>query len=249
MSEPMREQEMLQWSGASQRILDAVAVIAAAKNLVVGRAGCNREDMKLLSDIARKNADAVGNKTPIHATHGGVTERVVIGITGPVGAGKSTLAAQLSSCVIATDHYFPNYDVTPEHLRDVPEYSDLPRLASDLAALRRGEDVTIPVWSFVSHSREGYQRVQGAPIVVCEGIHALHEIPRAHLDISIYVDAPSTVRWSRWEALELSGVRQLGVEQARAFFHEFAEPIFGRFAGGYKSAARFVVVNDGAAGL
>jgi len=249
MSEPMREQEMLQWSGASQRILDAVAVIAAAKNLTVGRVGCNREDMKLVTDIARKNADVVGNKTPIHATHGGVTERVVIGITGPVGAGKSTLAAQLSSCVIATDHYFPNYDVTPEHLRDVPEYSDLPRLASDLAALRRGEDVTIPVWSFVSHSREGYQRVQGAPIVVCEGIHALHEIPRAHLDISIYVDAPSTVRWSRWEALELSGVRQLGVEQARAFFHEFAEPIFGRFAGGYKSAARFIVVNDGVAGL
>jgi len=181
--------------------------------------------------------------------HGGVTERVVIGITGPVGAGKSTLAAQLSSCVIATDHYFPNYDVTPEHLRDLPEHSDLPRLAIDLAALRRGEDVTIPVWSFVSHSREGYQRVQGEPIVVCEGIHALHEIPRAHLDISVYVEAPSTVRWSRWEALELSGVRQLGVEQARAFFHEFAEPIFGRFARGYKSAARFVVVNDGAAGL
>ena len=249
MSEPMRKQEMLQWNGASQRILAAVAEIAAAKRLTAVRAGGNREDMKLVTDIARKNADAVGNKTPIHATHGGVTERVVIGITGPVGAGKSTLAAQLSSCVIATDHYFPNYDVTPEHLRDVPEYSDLPRLASDLAALRRGEDVTIPVWSFVSHSREGYQRVQGAPIVVCEGIHALHEIPRAHLDISIYVDAPSTVRWSRWEALELSGVRQLGVEQARAFFHEFAEPIFGRFAGGYKSAARFVVVNDGGAGL
>ena len=197
MSEPMREQEMLQWSGAS----------------------------------------------------GGANDRVVIGITGPVGAGKSTLAAQLSSCVIATDHYFPNYDVTPEHLRDVPEHSDLPRLASDLAALCRGEDVTIPVWSFVSHSREGYQRVQGAPIVVCEGIHALHEIPRAHLDISIYVDAPSTVRWSRWEALELSGVRQLGVEQARAFFHEFAEPIFGRYARAYKSAAHFVVVNDDRAGL
>ena len=245
MSEPMREQEMLQWSGASQRILEVVAQIAAAKNLAVGRASGNDQDIKLVADIARKNADVVGNKTPIHATHCGVTERVVIGITGPVGAGKSTLAAQLSSCVIATDHYFPNYDVTPEHLRDVPEYSDLPRLASDLAALRRGEDVTIPVWSFVSHSREGYQCVQGAPIVVCEGIHALHVIPRAHLDISIYVDAPSTVRWSRWEALELSGVRQLGVEQARAFFHEFAEPIFSRFAGGYKSAARFVVMNEG----
>ena len=249
MSESMREPEMLQWNGASKRILDAVAVIAAAKRVAAGSASGNCEDTKFVADIAQMNPDVVTNKTHVRSMDGGVTERVVIGITGPVGAGKSTLAAQLSTCVIATDHYFPNYDVTPEHLRDVPEYSDLPRLASELAALRRGEDVTIPVWSFVSHSREGYQRVQGAPIVVCEGIHALHEIPRAHLDISIYVDAPSTVRWSRWEALELSGVRQLGVEQARAFFHEFAEPIFGRFAGGYKSAARFVVVNDGRAGL
>jgi pantothenate kinase len=249
MNMPIHKPEIVQWINARQSILDAVAEIAAAKRLAAGRAGCNSEDMKLVTDIARKNAAAVENENCIHAKDSGVAERVVIGITGPVGAGKSTLAAQLSQCVIATDHYFPNYDVTPEHLRDVPEHSDLPRLASDLAALRRGEDVTIPVWSFVSHSREGYQRVQGAPIVVCEGIHALHEIPRAHLDISIYVDAPSTVRWSRWEALELSGVRQLGVEQARAFFHEFAEPIFGRFAGGYKSAARFVVVNDGGAGL
>ncbi len=125
MSEHVRQPEIVQWINARQSILDAVAVIAAAKR----------------------------------GASGGANDRVVIGITGPVGAGKSTLAAQLSSCVIATDHYFPNYDVTPEHLRDLPEHSDLPRLASDLAALRRGEDVTIPVWSFVSHSREGYQRV------------------------------------------------------------------------------------------
>ena len=36
MSEPIREPEILQWNGARQRILDAVAVIAAAKNLAAG---------------------------------------------------------------------------------------------------------------------------------------------------------------------------------------------------------------------
>ncbi|MCE9619608.1 MAG: AAA family ATPase [Planctomycetes bacterium] len=172
------------------------------------------------------------------------SDRVVIGITGPVGAGKSTLAGMLSECVVSTDHYFPNYDETPTHLRDLPESSDLPRLASDLAALRRGESASIPVWSFVSHAREGFRRVEPAGTIVCEGLHALHELPRRHIDIAIYVDAPAAIRWSRWEALERSGVRQLGVEAARQFFHEFAEPIYERFRHGYRSAAHLVVVND-----
>ena len=53
--------------------------------------------------------------------------RVVIGVTGAVAAGKSTLARKLSPLVVSTDHYLPDYDLTPEPLRDVPESSDLPR--------------------------------------------------------------------------------------------------------------------------
>ena len=67
-------------------------------------------------------------------TRGG---RAVVGITGAVAAGKSTLARRLSACVVSTDHYLPDYDRTPEHLRDLPESSDLARLAQDL-----GIDVT-----------------------------------------------------------------------------------------------------------
>jgi uridine kinase len=53
----------------------------------------------------------------------------VVGITGAVAAGKSTLARRISACVVSTDHYLPDYDRTPEHLRDLPESSDLARLA------------------------------------------------------------------------------------------------------------------------
>jgi hypothetical protein len=70
--------------------------------------------------------------------------RAVVGITGAVAAGKSTLARRISACVVSTDHYLPDYDRTPEHLRDLPESSDLARLAQDLAELRAGRATSMP---------------------------------------------------------------------------------------------------------
>ena len=79
------------------------------------------------------------------AAHG---PRVVIGVTGAVASGKSTLARALSPCIVSTDHYLPDYDATPEHLRDLPESSDLPRLAADLAELRAGEGLAVATTLF-----------------------------------------------------------------------------------------------------
>ncbi len=172
----------------------------------------------------------------------------VIAITGPVGAGKSTLASLLSACVVSTDHYLPDYHLVPEHERDLPHRADFARLAQDLASLRRGVETTIPVWSFQTHRREGAQRITPAHPIVLEGIHALHEPesqPLTHLiDIRVYVDAPRATRWSRWEQIESSGERGWGVEKARAFFDAVAEPTFAQYESLYKSRADIVVVNE-----
>jgi uridine kinase len=98
-----------------------------------------------------------------------------------------------------------------------------------------------------------------ARLIVVEGIHAFHEPgaldasnPRAAsapalaslIDLRAFVEAPAEVRWARWERIEASGERGWGVEVARAFFHEVAEPTFARFAEAYRSRADVVVVND-----
>src|SRR5207253_1981641 len=93
----------------------------------------------------------------------------VVGITGPVGAGKSTLAARLSACVISTDHYLPDYDTTPEHERDLPEKADLARLLEDLRSLREGRATRIPQWSFHTHGRVGEKTIGPHALVVVEG--------------------------------------------------------------------------------
>lgn len=171
--------------------------------------------------------------------------RVVIGVTGAVASGKSTLARALSPCVVSTDHYLPDYDATPEHLRDLPESADLARLARDLAELRAGRATMIPKWSFDTHSRVGEQRIEPGALVVVEGLHALHALPRASVDLAVFIDAPREVRWARAAAREKAGDRPWPLEYLEQFFHAVAEPTYALHADSYRALAHFVVVNDG----
>ena len=170
---------------------------------------------------------------------------VVVGVTGPVGAGKSLLASRLSSCIVRTDDYLPDYERVAYLERDRPEHADLARLALDLAGLRAGRSVSAPVWSFHTHRRESERQIDPARIVVCEGIHALAGTVLEQIDVRVFVEAPAGVRWSRWEDLERTGQRGWGVAAAREYFDQVAEPTFGAVLQQYLAAAHFVVVNSG----
>jgi uridine kinase len=170
-------------------------------------------------------------------------ERVIVGITGPVGAGKTTLAAMLSPCVIGTDSYLPDYEKVAYQDRDRPHLADHARLAADLALLRLGQPAEVPVWSFQTHRREGYRKLAPAPVIVCEGIHALHTPLRALLDLAVYVDAPADVRWSRWEGMAQRKERGWPADEARAFFDAVAEPTFLEAAPHYRAGADYVIIN------
>lgn len=188
-------------------------------------------------------AEAAGVLLPLVRDRAAGRPVAVVGVTGPVAAGKSTLARLLSACVIATDDYFPDYDLVPEPLRDLPESSDLPRLAADLARLRGRQPAEVPVWSFRSHRRESFRIVTPEPVIVCEGLHALHESLHESLDVKVYVEAPPETRRARVRAREESGARGWSPELAERFFDAHAEPVFAARAAAYRAAADVIVVN------
>lgn len=181
----------------------------------------------------------------IHRERVRASAAMIVGISGPVCSGKSTLARMLSGCVVCTDDYLPDYATVPMNERDLPEKADLERLRSDLMSLRSSGSATSPIWSFTTHRREG-ERVVSADggVAICEGIHALHERLVDLLDVAVFVEAARDVRRKRCEARELAGERGWTVEHAREHFDHVAEPTFDRYASEYRAKAHVIVLND-----
>lgn len=185
--------------------------------------------------------DAVARVLALAELH---TPVAVVGVTGPAAAGKSLLASRLSSCVVRTDDYLPDYETLEEHERDHPKHADLKLLAEHLRELREGRAVEGPTWSFHAHRREGTRTIEPARVVVCEGIHALHPPAGDVLDVRVYVDASSDARRARWTAIERSGDRGWGVEKAMRYMERVADPTFELFAQEYRRLADVLVIND-----
>ena len=144
--------------------------------------------------------------------HGGVSgsKPFFIGIAGGSASGKTTLAQALAQglgtrvALLPMDHYYKDqaHLPFPERLEvnyDHPEALDLSLYLEHARALVAGRPVEMPLYDFKAHTRSPKtQRVQPAPVVVLEGILALHlgEL-RALMDLKVFVDADADERFIR----------------------------------------------------
>jgi type I pantothenate kinase len=129
-------------------------------------------------------------------------ETLVVGITGSVAVGKTTLARQIAEAlpgtveIISTDGFLqPNAVLDAQGLtlrKGFPESYDRAAMAAALAGLKHGA-VTVPAYSHVTYDVDpaAARTIAGADIVLVEGLGLApdEQGQRPPLDLLIYIDA------------------------------------------------------------
>ena len=137
---------------------------------------------------------------------------LIIGIAGGTGSGKTTVVHNILSkfttsddvIVISQDNYYKDSSNLPLEERvlinfDHPRSIDFPLMVDHLKALRNGETIEQPVYSFITHTRTGDVLVtKPKAVVIVEGILVLSDADlREMFDLKIFVHADSDERLIR----------------------------------------------------
>lgn len=131
-------------------------------------------------------------------------------IAGGTGSGKTTVAKIITKKVgkknvllLSMDHYYKDFSYLKIDQRknlnfDHPNSIDWPLLREHLNELIKGKSIKMPQYSFITHTREGYIRVESRPVIILEGIFALYnsDINRKAI-LRIYVETDDDIRLIR----------------------------------------------------
>ncbi len=128
--------------------------------------------------------------------------KLIIGVAGGTGSGKTTVARKLRESfppnvvqLIPQDSYYRDQS----HIDFEERLKNNDLLIDHLDALMRNESVEQPVYSFITHTRASEtRRLLPSQILVVEGILVLEDARlRDRMDIKIYVQTDADVRFVR----------------------------------------------------
>lgn len=182
-----------------------------------------------------------------------------VAIVGGSGSGKTTLAEALHrtlgpqrAVLLSHDAYYR--DLPADHLPsahtidfDHPEALESTLLAEHLASLGRGEPIHVPTYDFSRHRRTPPVPIAPRGVVLVEGILLLAAPELApHLDLRVFVDAPTHVRLARRLHRD---VEERGRDEAEVLgrWARFVEPGFQRFVAPHRAHVDLLI--DGEAPL
>lgn len=170
--------------------------------------------------------------------------RLVLGIAGGTGAGKTTVARRLAGefpgavAIVEHDAYYRDRpDLSPDERAklnyDHPAALDNDLLLRHVQALRAGEAIDKPVYDFKTHRRRAETiRVEPRPILIIEGILIFVDARlRDQIDMKVYIDTDADIRVFRRirRDMELRGrsfdsIREQYYTTVRPMHLQFVEP-------------------------
>lgn len=182
---------------------------------------------------------------------------LVIGIAGGTGCGKTTVVNQLLKelpegevGIISQDSYYKDtshlsYDERVKINFDHPRSIDFDLLVQHLRALKNGNPIHQPVYSFVKHNRTG-DTILTHPrkVMIIEGILILTnpEI-RDMFDIKIFVHADSDERLIRRLKRDISE-RGRDLEEVLTRYKTTLKPMHDQFIEPMKEYADIIIPNN-----
>lgn len=168
---------------------------------------------------------------------------VVIGIAGGTGAGKTTVAREVTDGLgdavtrVPLDNYYEDPDLPPADRESInydhPSAFEWDLLRTHLQRLLAGRPIEMPQYDFTDHARTGERvRVEPTDVVVIEGIFALYdETITEMLDLRLYVETDADVRILRRirrDVIErdrdLDGVIDQYLSTVKPMHERFVEP-------------------------
>lgn len=174
----------------------------------------------------------------------GIKPKVVLGIAGGSGSGKSWLAQEVlkafpkEATIVCHDWWYKhNGHLTPAQVAklnvDHPNSLETSLMCRQLDRLLKGEPIDAPMYDYATHSRlKTVRRVDPSPIVIIDGILVLaDEALRDRMTVSVFIDVPDDIRLARRVRRDCTE-RRIDVEETlrvyehcvRPMHHKFVEP-------------------------
>ncbi|KRT83739.1 hypothetical protein AMK59_3992, partial [Oryctes borbonicus] len=152
-------------------------------------------------------------RPPWYNSAGQQVEPFVIGICGGSASGKTTVAQKIIEylgvpwvTLLSMDSFYKVLNEKQHEVADRNEYNfdhpdafDFELLVEMLQRLKEGRKVEVPIYNFVTHSREARTKTMyGANVIIFEGILTFYN-PKvlSMLDMKVFVDTDADIRLCR----------------------------------------------------
>lgn len=181
----------------------------------------------------------------------------IIGIAGGTGSGKTTVVSQIINelpadevCVISQDSYYKSTDNLTYEERtkinfDHPRAIDFELLVQHLTALKNGQIIEQPVYSFVTHNRtKDIVKTHPRKVVIIEGILIFNSLELRELcDIKVFVHADADERLIRRVRRDISE-RGRDIDEVLSRYQDTLKPMHEQFIEPTKNFADIIIPND-----
>jgi uridine kinase len=182
---------------------------------------------------------------------------LIIGIGGGTGSGKTTVVNQIINelpkeevGVISQDSYYKDtshlsYEERVKINFDHPRSIDFELLVEQLKELKRGNPVSQPVYSFVTHNRtKDTILTHPRKVMIVEGILILtHQDIRDMFDIKIFVHADSDERLIRRLKRDMAE-RGRDIDEVLFRYQNTLKPMHEQFIEPMKEYADIIIPNN-----